>query len=261
LKLPVPDEADVHIGGIERSIVSRADLALAVSYDYEISILQAEFSLTQVSDRPLTGRLFFEAAFRENLDLGRPEQVQLISDRRITRRTPARFRTRIITEGVTPALHVDYKHSRIKQYHKEGRALHTETTIHDTRDFYVGKRLKNLPALRQISFQANRRLLNVQLSAMIVSWVKTPFGRSTNRARFPANGWRPCASLTDVCTPCSARWSLFDSRPTGLLVMICRRCLRHSWASAQTNSPRGIWALPFVSPQFLARLIIENDLH
>jgi hypothetical protein len=99
LKLPVPDEADVHIGGIERSIVSRADLALAVSYDYETSILQAEFSLTQVSDRPLTGRLFFEAAFRENLDLGRPEQVQLISDRRITRRTPARFRTRIITEG------------------------------------------------------------------------------------------------------------------------------------------------------------------
>jgi hypothetical protein len=57
---------------------------------------------------------------------------------------------------------VDYKHSRIKQYHKEGHALHTETTIHDTRDFCVGKRLKNLLALRQISFQANRRLLNVQ---------------------------------------------------------------------------------------------------
>ena len=134
----------------------------AAGYDYEISILQAEFSLTQVLDRPLTGRLFFEAAIRENLDLGRPEQVQLIFDRRITRRTPGRFRTRIITEGVTPALHVDYKHSRIKQYHKEGRALRTETTINDTRDFYVGKRLKNLPALRQIGFQANRRLLNVQ---------------------------------------------------------------------------------------------------
>jgi hypothetical protein len=113
-------------------------------------------------DRPLTGRLFFEAAIRENLDLGRPEQVQLIFDRRITRRTPGRFRTRIITDGVTPALHVDYKHSRIKQYHKEGRALRTETTVNDTRDFYVGKRLKNLPALRQIGFQANRRLLHVQ---------------------------------------------------------------------------------------------------
>ncbi len=134
----------------------------AAGYDYEISILQAEFALTQVLDRPQTGRLFFEAAIRENLDLGRPEQVQLIFERRITRATPGRFRTRIITEGVTPALHVDYKHSRIKQYHKEGRALRTETTINNTRDFYLGKRLKNLPALRQIGFQANRRLLHVQ---------------------------------------------------------------------------------------------------
>jgi hypothetical protein len=134
----------------------------AAGYDYEISILQAEFALTQVLDRPLTGRLFFEQAIRENLDLGRPEQVQLIFERRVTKATPSRFRTRIITEGVTPALHVDYKHSRLKQYHKEGRALRTETTINDTRDFYIGKRLNNLPALRQVGFQANRRLLHVQ---------------------------------------------------------------------------------------------------
>ena len=134
----------------------------AAGYDYDISILQAEFSLTQVLDRPQTGRLFFEAAIRENLDLGRPEEVQLIFERRVTRTTPGRFRTRIITEGVTPALHVDYKHSRIKQYHKEDRALRTETTINNTRDFYIGKRLMNLPALRQIGFQANRRLLHVQ---------------------------------------------------------------------------------------------------
>jgi hypothetical protein len=134
----------------------------AAGYGYEISILQAEFALTQVLDRPLMGRLFFEAAIREHLDLGRPDQVQLIFDRRITQATPSRFRTRIITEGVTPALHVDYKRSRIKQYHKEGRALRTETTVNDTRDFYIGKRLKNLPALREIGFQANRRLLHVQ---------------------------------------------------------------------------------------------------
>jgi hypothetical protein len=134
----------------------------AAGYDYEISILQAEFALTQVLDRPLTGRLFFEAVIRENLDMGRPEQVQLIFERKITKRTPGRFRTRLITQGVTPTLHVDYKHSRIKQYHKEGRALRTETTINNTRDFFIGKRLKNLPALREIGFQANRRLLRVQ---------------------------------------------------------------------------------------------------
>jgi hypothetical protein len=134
----------------------------AAGYRYDVSILQAEFSLTQVLDRPLSGRIFFEEVIRENLDLGRPDQVQLIFDRRVTKRTPGRFRTRVLTEGVTPSLHIDYKHSRIKQYHKEGRALRTETTINDTRDFGIGKRLCNLPALRRLGFQANRRLLDVQ---------------------------------------------------------------------------------------------------
>jgi hypothetical protein len=131
-------------------------------YRYDLSILQAEFSLTQVLDHPAQGRIFFEEVIRENLDLGRPDQVQLIFGRRVTRATPGRFRTRVITNGVTPSLHVDYKTSRIKQYHKEGRALRTETTINNPRDFSCGKRLVNLPRLRQLGFQANRRLIEVQ---------------------------------------------------------------------------------------------------
>src|SRR3982751_2535446 len=131
-------------------------------YRYQISILQTEFSLPQALDRPVTGRVFFEEVIRENLDIGRPSQVQLIFDRRVNKTTPGLFRTRVLTEGVIPSLHVDYKNTRIKQYHKEGRALRTETTINNTRDFGIGKLLKNLPALRQIGFQANRRLLDVQ---------------------------------------------------------------------------------------------------
>jgi hypothetical protein len=134
----------------------------AAGFRYEISILQAEFSLTQVLDRPLTGRFFFEQVIRDNVDAGRPDQVQLIFDRRVNRSTPGRFRTRVITQGVVPSLHADYKHTRIKQYHKEGRALRTETIINDTRDFEIGRRLKNLPALRKVGFIANRRLLGVQ---------------------------------------------------------------------------------------------------
>ena len=129
---------------------------------YDISIRQAKFSLTQVLDRPVHGRLFFEQVIRENLDLGRPDEVQLIFDRRITRRTPGRMRTRILTQGVTPSLHVYYKSTRIKQYHKEQRALRTETTINNTYDFGIGKRLLNLPKLREIGFRANRRLLDVE---------------------------------------------------------------------------------------------------
>jgi hypothetical protein len=138
----------------------------AAGYRYDLSILQAEFSLTQMLDKPVSGRVFFEQVIRDNLDIGRPDQVALIFDRRLMRHgpraTPGRFRTRVITKGVTPSLHVDYKHTRIKQYHKEGRALRTETTINDTTDFGIGKRLTNLPALREIGTHANRRLLRVQ---------------------------------------------------------------------------------------------------
>jgi hypothetical protein len=134
----------------------------AAGYRYDISILQAEFSLTQVLDRPVHGRLFFEQVIRENLDLGRPEEVRLIFNRKITRRTPGSFRTRIVTQDVTPSLNVYYKNTRIKQYHKENRALRTETTINNTYDFGIGKRLHNLPKLREIGFAANRRLLEIE---------------------------------------------------------------------------------------------------
>jgi hypothetical protein len=60
---------------------------------------------------------------------------------------------------------VDYKSSRIKQYHKEGRALRTETTVNHPRDFGIGKRLCNLPVLREVGFQANRRLLSVETTS------------------------------------------------------------------------------------------------
>jgi len=136
-------------------------------YRYDLSILQAEFSLTQILDRPLSGRIFFEEIISEILDLGRPDKVQLIFNRRVTKRTPGLFRTRVLTHGVIPSLHVDYKNSRIKQYFKQVSGVsevgaRTETTINNTRDFYLGKRLCNLPALRQVGFQANRRLLQVE---------------------------------------------------------------------------------------------------
>ena len=134
----------------------------AAGFRYQLSILQAEFARTQVFDRPLCGRQLFEEVIRENIDLGRPEKVSLIFNRRITKRTPGRFSTRVITHGVIPTLHVSYKTSKIKQYFKQERALRTETTINNTRDFAIGRLLKNLPALREIGFNANRRLLDVE---------------------------------------------------------------------------------------------------
>jgi len=134
----------------------------AAGFNAELSILQAEFSRTQVFDRPQSGRYLFEVIIRENIDLGHPSKVGLIFDRKIVKRTPGTFQTRVLTQGVIPSLHVSYKFSKIKQYFKAGRALRTETTINNTHDFGIGRNLKNLPALRAIGFNANRRLLEVE---------------------------------------------------------------------------------------------------
>jgi hypothetical protein len=73
-------------------------------YRYRLSVLQAEFSLTQIWDRPRHGREFFEEVIRENIDLGRPETIQLIFARKMRKSSVAggRCRTRIVTEGGHP---------------------------------------------------------------------------------------------------------------------------------------------------------------
>jgi hypothetical protein len=134
----------------------------AAGFRYQLFIQQAEFARTQVFDRPLSGRFFFEQVLRDNLDLGRPQQMQLIFDRKIPHNTNTRFRTRLVTHQVIPSLWLDYKHSFLKQYFKEGRALRTELVVNHTRDFGIGKALDNLPRLREMAFAANRRLLHVQ---------------------------------------------------------------------------------------------------
>src|SRR5215831_11960791 len=98
-------------------------------YDWQLSIWQMEVSLTQIFDRPQRGREFFEEVMRDNLDLGRPDRLQLIFDRKVTKATPGRFRTRVMQEGVHPSLHIQYKNFDLKQYFKEGRGLRTEGTF------------------------------------------------------------------------------------------------------------------------------------
>ena len=203
----------------------------AAGYRYELSILQAEFSLTQMLDKPVAGRMFFEQVIRDNLDIGRPDQVALVFDRKLIRRghraTPGPFRTRVITEGVTPSLYVDYKHTRIKQYHKQGRALRTETTVNDTRDFGIGKRLTNLPALREIGFSANRRLLHVQ-----------------RLSHDPITGTDALHTITDaVTTPTGTRvpgLRLADRRSHALLqALLVFRCQPNGFANRDLRTLTG----------------------
>jgi len=144
------------------SPLTEADLK--AGYVYDLAFRQFEVSETVVFDRPQAGRMWFEGVIRDHLDIGRPQRVSLIFDRRISRRTPGRFHSRLIVKGVEPILSCSYKSSRIKQYFKQGRALRTETVICDTRDFGIGRRVvaKNWWALRAVGQSANRRLCDAE---------------------------------------------------------------------------------------------------
>ena len=141
---------------------SRADLR--AGYVYELAFRQFEVAETCVFDRPQAGRMWFEGVIRDQLDLGRPDQIALVFDRRVTRRTPGTFRTRVVSQGVDPTLCCYYKSSRLKQYFKEGRALRTETVIGDSQDFGIGRRVcaQNWYALRAVGESANRRLCEAE---------------------------------------------------------------------------------------------------
>jgi hypothetical protein len=55
-----------------------------------------------------------------------------------------------------------YKHSRIKQYVKDGRALRIEAVVNSPDDFGVQRRLHNLPELQATARAVNQRMLSVQ---------------------------------------------------------------------------------------------------
>jgi hypothetical protein len=136
-------------------------------YGYALSLRQLEISDTRVFDQPAAVRHWFELMITDQLTLGRPDQVQITFGRKITSRTPGRFRTSVVQHGTEPQIQAYYKHSKVKQYLKEGRALRTETTVNDPYDFGVGRLLNaaNWQALTTLGHDINDRLLNAELSA------------------------------------------------------------------------------------------------
>jgi hypothetical protein len=141
---------------------TRADLR--AGYVYELAFRQFEISDTRVFDHPAAGRAFFEGLIRDHLDVGRPSLVSVIFGRRVDRRTPGTFQTKVITKGVEPEVCCYYRSSRIKQYFKLHHALRTETVICDTKDFGIGRRVNqaNWRALRAVGEAANQRLCDAQ---------------------------------------------------------------------------------------------------
>ena len=137
-----------------------------ITLKYYISMLQMEYARTQLWKKASDGLAFFEQVIRENIDLGRPEKVGVIFNKRImpsTRRNH-RFMSRVFTYGAIPVFNIFYKSNKLKQYHKEGRALRSELTINHAPDFGAGKTLntENFNILREVGKQTINRLIRVE---------------------------------------------------------------------------------------------------
>ena len=155
---------------------------------WEMSMRQIETSRTLVFDDPRRARAFFEALVADNVGIGRPGEVAMVFSRPLRRPCQQIYRQRIFTAGTEVRMDFTYKHSRVKQYLKEGRALRIETVVNDPRDLNIGRRLEHLPELQVKARQVNRRLLMIEragqdcaIETALFERISQPYAREGQR--------------------------------------------------------------------------------
>jgi hypothetical protein len=136
------------------------DADRAAGYWWDIAMRQVEVSRTIAFDAPRHARGFFEALCADNLDIGRPEEMQIIFGRRVRTPPPDGYRTRLLRSGDEVTLNAYFAHSRVKSYLKCGRAFRIETVVNDTGDLGVARRLEHLPEILSKARDVNRRMVD-----------------------------------------------------------------------------------------------------
>jgi hypothetical protein len=160
----------------------------AAGYWWELSMRQVEVSRTLVFDDPRRARGFFESLVADNIGIGRPHEVAIVFARQVRKTTQGIFRTRIFGSGTDVRMDFAYKHSRVKQYLKEGRALRIETVINKPWDIGVRSRLEHLPSLIAKGRQVNHRLLMIEragqgcaIGSALFERIHQPYNREGQR--------------------------------------------------------------------------------
>ena len=184
----------------------------AAGYWWELSLRQVEVSRTIVFDAPRQARAFFEALIADNLDLGHPENVEVLFKRSPRGRKPKDqaggvFKTAIDRrcDGVT--INAFWRHSRVKQYLKDGRALRIETVVNSPDDLGCQRRLPNLPELQARARAVNARLLHLNVSARDASSIVQPLrGYRSRPSPGTAGGPQDYGSATLERRPWPAPW-------------------------------------------------------
>ncbi len=160
----------------------------AAGYWWQLSMRQVEVSRTLVFDDPRRARGFFEALVADNIDVGRPEQIAIVFARQVRRTTKGAFRTRVFDPGTDVKIDFSYKHSRIKQYLKDGRALRIEAVINKPSDLDILARLEHLPELIDKARAINERLLMIEragqscaIGSALFERIHQPYNREGHR--------------------------------------------------------------------------------
>ena len=157
-------------------------------YWRELSMRQVETSRTLVFDEDCHARAFFGALLCENMDLGRPENVELLfrrGQRLGGHSSPppgGGFKTKIDRYCHLVTLNVFYKSSRLKQYLKDGVALRIETVINSPKDLRCNRQLQNLPELQAKARAINARLLETETAGQGTALVSPVIERITRPA-------------------------------------------------------------------------------
>ena len=149
----------------------------AAGYDTKLSVFQAEFSDNLIFHKTAVLNRLYEQVLSEHMHLGRPDMIKAMFDRRITRRTPGKFATRILREGTVACMKVFYKSSFLKQYNKSGRVLRTELCVNNPNDFGLKKGLAHLGQLGCIAEHTTTRFTEAQAVARSTALDRSTFER------------------------------------------------------------------------------------
>jgi hypothetical protein len=112
------------------------------------------------------------------------------------------FKTMIGRDVTGFSLSAYYKHSRVKQYLKDGRALRIETVINSPTDLGCLRRLTNLDELQTKARAINTRVLDAER-----------VGQALSLPAQPLRGWRSPPSPTVAGGPRPYGSATLGSRP------------------------------------------------
>ena len=135
----------------------------ACRLDYQWSVAQIEFARDVIFHRRARLHELFQRAVEIGVALGGATQTRHLFGRRINCRYQGKLETILERrdEGF-PVLRGYYKSSYVKQYEKGDRLLRTETCLNDTYHLAIGRKLDNLPAIKQHLAATTDRYLTQQ---------------------------------------------------------------------------------------------------